>query len=358
MTVPRYCVVLVLVLISFLCLSCGTTTYREIYPLLNDGKYDSEFPYRGCSEQLEKIAESVRMVSCIAYYKSYVFPYESKIQRSDIQSLYFREKATREVFLNRTASGTATIIYSGNRRIAMLTCAHVVDFEDTIITYYRGEDQHQTKFISSLAIKDRQVNYAAAVTGARNLEILSIDREKDLAVLGQRVEETLNPLDIHVFPYPFGNAKELEWGAFVYLFGYPSGYRILTKGIVSNPNRDRSGAFLTDAVFNKGFSGGIVLAVRDGVPNFELVGMVRLVPGRQETYLTPVREGETIDYEQNIPYKGDIFVGNRVDILYGVAPAISSETILEFLKDNKESLSAKGYFLSVQDLSSKPVKGQ
>jgi hypothetical protein len=287
-----------------------------------------------------------------------VFPFESKIQASDLRSVYFREKATQEVFLNRTASGTATIIYSDNKRIALLTCAHVVDFEDTIITYYRGEDQHLTNYISSLAIKDRQLNYVAAVTGARNLEVLSIDKEKDLAVLGQLVEESLNPLDVHVFPYPFGKAKELEWGAFVYLFGYPSGYRILTKGIVSNPNRDKSGAFLTDAVFNKGFSGGIVLAVRDGVPNFELVGMVRLVPGRQETYLTPVKEGETIEYEKNIPYKGDIFVGNRIDVLYGVAPAISSETILEFLNDNQDLLSRKGYFVSVQGVASKQDKVQ
>jgi len=241
-------------LLALLFLSCGTASYREIYPLLNDGKYDSEFPYRGCSEQLEKIAESVRMISCIAYYKSYSFPLEQEMKLSDLKTLFYREKAQRESVFNRTSSGTATIIHNQNNKIAFLTCAHVVEFEDTMITYYRDEDQKPTKYISNIAFKDKQVNYAAAVPGARSLEILALDHERDLAVIGQNIDEMANPLEFHVFPYPFGKSKELEWGAFVYLFGYPSGYRILTKGIVSNPNRDKHGSFLTDAIFNRGFS--------------------------------------------------------------------------------------------------------
>ena len=334
----------ILLIACLLLLSCSSTSYREVYPMLMDGKYDSEFPYRGCSEQLEQISESVKMISCIAYYKSWVFPLEAKVHIADIHYPFLKEKAKKEVYLNQTSSGSATLIYCQNKRIALLTCAHVVDFSDTVFTFYRGEDGKQTEFVQSIAVKDRQTNYVATIQGARNLEILSIDRENDLALIGQKIEFSDFPA-VAVFNYPIGKAKELEWGAFVYLFGYPAGYRIVTKAIVSNPNRDKYGSFLTDAVFNRGFSGGIVLAIRDGVPNFELVGMMKLVPGRQQYYLTPAKEGEQVEFDPNVPFKGNIYAESRIDIIYGVAPAIPAELIVDFLQTNKEKLFDEGYDL-------------
>jgi hypothetical protein len=324
-------------------ISCSSSTYREVYPMLSDGKYDSEFPYRGCSEQLEKIAESVRMISCIAYYKNYVFPLESKLRIEDIQNPFFRERAVKEVYLNRTSSGSATVICYGNNRIALLTCAHVVNFEDTVVTHYYKQDGKPTEYIRTVAIKERQSNYAGAVPGARDLIILKLDESRDLAIVGQKLESQINPLAVTVFDYPIGKAKELEWGAFVYLFGYPAGYRVVTKGIVSSPNRDKHGSFLTDAVFNRGFSGGIMLAIRDGVPNFELIGMATLVPAHQDYYLTPVKEGEMLEYDPGTPYKGDIYVDSRTEIIYGVAPAIPAEVIFDFLSENQEPLLSNGY---------------
>ncbi len=334
----------VLLLACLLSLSCSMTSYREVYPMLTDGKYDSEFPYRGCSTQLEQISESVRMVSCIAYYKSLVFPLEAKVRIVDIHDTFLKEKAEKEVYLNQTASGSATVIYCQNKRIALLTCAHVVDFSDTVLTFYRGEDKKRTEFIQSIAVKDRQTNYVAAIQGVHNLEILLIDRENDLALIGQRIESSIVPA-VTIFNYPIGKAKELEWGAFVYLFGYPAGYRIVTKAIVSSPNRDKYGSFLTDAVFNRGFSGGIVLAIRDGVPNFELVGMMKLVPGYQHYYLTPAKEGEQVEFDSNNPFKGDVYAESRTDIIYGVAPAIPAEMIVDFLQTNEQKLIDEGYDL-------------
>jgi hypothetical protein len=312
--------------------------------MLSDGKYDSEFPYRGCSAQLEQISESVKMISCIAYYKSMVFPLAAKVRKADIHDPFLKEKAEKEIYLNQTASGSATVIFCRDKRIALLTCAHVVDFSDTVFTFYRGEDKKQTEFIQSIAVKDRQSNFVAAIPGARNLEILSFDREIDLALVGQRIESSVIPAAT-VFSYPMGKAKELEWGAFVYLFGYPAGYRIVTKAIVSSPNRDKYGSFLTDAVFSKGFSGGIVLAIRDGVPNFELVGIMKLVPGYQQYYMTPAKVGEQIEIDPNIPFKGELYAESRVEIIYGIAPAIPAELIVDFLHSNQQKLLDEGYDL-------------
>ncbi|MFA6468873.1 MAG: serine protease [Bacteroidota bacterium] len=325
--------------------SCATTTYHDVYPLLADGKYDSEFPYRGCSEQLEQIAETVRMINCLVFYKSQIFSKEQKVRLSDFHDPNMTSKVAKEVYLNRTSAGSCTVIYFQDRKIAVMTSQHIVDFPDTIITYYADENTQPTEFIQSIAVKERQKNYIATIQGAGNLEILASDKANDLAILGQKIDGP-SATKIPVFSYPIGKARELEWGAFVYLFGYPEGYRIITKGIVSNPNRDKNGTFLTDGVFNKGFSGGIVLAIRDGIPNFELVGMVKMVPGYQEYYLAPGKEGVPANYDLQTAYTGISYVDSRTEIIYGVSPTIPIELIVRFFEENEKQLIKKGYFLS------------
>ncbi len=326
-------------------LSCTTTVYREIRTTVPTGKYDSHFPDRNCSDQLENIAESVRMVSAIAYYRSYVFSRDAKIRSNDVQNSSVTERAMKLQYVNRSASGAATIVCSDNGRIALLTCAHVVDFPDTVLAYYRDETRKVSEFVYSISVKERQSIYTAAIPGARNLDILAMDKGIDLALIGQRLETNKPILGFPAFSYPLGKAKELEWGSFVYIFGYPLGYRLITTGIVSSPGRDQYGSFLTDAVLNKGFSGGLVLAVRDGVPNFELVGVVKLIPGQQQLYLAPSRQDETIQYEPDVPYRGSAFVESRTDVDYGVALTIPAEQIVDFLQKNQPSLFREGYDL-------------
>ena len=89
------------------------------------------------------------------------------------------------------------------------------------------------------------------------MEVLAIDRKSDIAILGKEIEGE-KPNNIKVFPYLMGDSKELEWGSFVYIMGFPLGHAMITRGIVSDPYKIRKGSFLIDAVFNQGFSGGPV----------------------------------------------------------------------------------------------------
>ena len=50
---------------------CSTVSYETIYPTLKDGKYDSEFPYKSTSDELNKISESIHRVNSTAFYKIY-----------------------------------------------------------------------------------------------------------------------------------------------------------------------------------------------------------------------------------------------------------------------------------------------
>jgi S1-C subfamily serine protease len=328
--------------LPFLWLSCYSSAYKAVYPALSDGAYDSEFPYRSSSQQLEQIMESVKRISCIAYYKVYSFQAEEKIKLRDVTSEFLEQEESRSIFTNNSTSGTGTVIYASGRKLAMLTCAHVVAFPDTVVTYHIGADRRLTENVASIAFKKRQSNFIALLSEGGDLGILAIDQDADLAVLGTELA-TPPSIPIPVFHYPLGSAKELEWGAFVYLFGYPSGYKMVTKGIVSNPNKDKYGSFLVDAVFSRGFSGGICLAIRDGIPNFELVGMVKLVSAHTAYVLTPGRDYESAEYDPSVPYTGNLYVEKKTEIEYGITQAIPVERIREFLEQNSSLLSRKGY---------------
>lgn len=334
-------------LFAFASFSCSTSAYKEVYPTLLDGKYDTEFPYRGCAKQLEEISESVKMLSTVAYYRTFAFPETDHLRRGDITRELLAARAATSIFVNRSMSGTATILSYQNRSVLLMTCAHVVAFADTLVSYHIGADRRPTSYVRSIAVKERQMNFVGLLPEGGELEILAIDEAADIALLGKRFQ-TEPPLPIPVFRYPFGKAKDLEWGSFVYLFGYPSGFRIVTKGIVSSPNRDKRGSFLVDAVFGGGFSGGIALAVRDGVPNFELVGMVKMVSAHSSYVLTPPVENGPVDYDSSTPYSGDIYVEKHTDIDYGVTQATSVERILEFFEEHRSEVQAKGYSLKIE----------
>jgi len=87
-------------------LSCAPSVYRQVYPQLVDGKYDSEFPYRGCSAQLEEIGESVKMVNAIAYYRTYTFAAEERITPGGVTAELLRMSAPHSVVATSQASGT------------------------------------------------------------------------------------------------------------------------------------------------------------------------------------------------------------------------------------------------------------
>jgi len=321
---------------------CSQMVYRDVYPTLSDGHYDSEFPYRGCSKQLEEISESVNMLSCIAYYRTFFFLPEEHITRELITADFLRGRERSSVYVNSTASGTITTLQYDEHRVLVLTCAHVVDFEDTVMTYHIGEDRRPTAYLKSIAFKEKQSNYAAVFPEGGDLEILALDKQADIAVLGKKLDQD-PPMPFPVFRYPFGKAKELEWGTFVYLFGYPSGYKMATKGIVSNPNKDKHGMFMVDAMFSRGFSGGIVLAIRDGVPNFELVGMIKLVSAHSSFVLTPEKDGGDLVFDPAVPYTGAIYVERKTEVESGITQAVSIESISEFLRTNEPVLRSKGY---------------
>jgi hypothetical protein len=331
---PRKCFLLIAVLLFFA--GCTKVVYDGEPIFIRDGKYDSEFPHRHGAKQLEDILESVKMINSIAYYSGYNFSESDRITEITDETM---KKATHIFYFNETAAGTATIIYNYKDHLALLTCEHIVFFPDTVVAYY-----HNSNRIRSVAVLRRQSNYVNGIPDGSDLEIIISDKQQDLALIGRKKEMGGY---IPVFSYPLGEAKKLEWGSFVYLLGYPKGNKMITRGIVSSPNRNKEDhSFLVDALFNKGFSGGLILAVKDGVPNFELVGIAKSVSADYDMILTPSRNYSKSDLDSYLPYTGDVYAMERSTISYGITNTTSIESIQRFLAVNRFILEEAGYELN------------
>ena len=336
-------------------LSCSSTSvYDKIYPALTDGIYDSEFPYRNSSKQLEEISGSIRLINSIAFYTSYVFDPSSQFVASSISKINFDKAAIEQITFNSSASGTSTLIMEDQGSVVLLTVAHVVSFPDTIISHFVNPDGSFSQYIQSVSIKTKQTNYIPDFPDNGEVEIILLDRARDVALIGKHFSGA-KTLAMPTFKYPWGNSSELEWGSFVYVFGFPMNYKMISKALVSSPGKDKH-TFLIDAVFNRGYSGGIVLAVRDGVPNFELVGLVRSVPAEYEYTIRPLTKKQDFDFNPMLPYKGEVYVDREQVLRTGITKVIGIETVRDLIMEHKQELIEKGYLL--QDFFNVPSKPQ
>lgn len=331
--------ILLIVFTVSLTTGCTKIIHRAVYPTLEDGRYDSEFPYNNASEQLEEIAKSVKMLSYISYYQAYLFNEDQQLKVNNITKRNIKDLAQDEIYFSESVTGTATIIYYDGEDVALLTCAHIGNYPDTVITYF--DPKSEEKIIKQMSVKVREHFFVNELPGQGDLEIVVSDSKKDLAILSKKV--TNDPFQrIKPFKYPFGNSGNLELGNFVYIIGYPMGHKMITRGIVSNTRDAKSASFLIDALFNRGFSGGIILAIRDGVPNFELVGLAKSVSAKNEYLLTPSMSNGKHDYNPNLPYDGDLFIKRYEGINYGITYTISTDEINDFLSENRELIKSRG----------------
>ena len=118
---------------------------------------------------------------------------------------------------------------------------------------------------------------------------------------------------------------------------------MITSGIISSPNRNAEHNFLVDGMFNRGFSGGIVLALRDGLPNFELVGILSSVAAEEEIIIGPPAGTDYENYPAHRPYRGNLYFRERKLIKYGVTFGVSIESIQKLMKKNREVFRNIGY---------------
>ncbi len=314
-----------------------------------DGRYDSEFPVSPTSKYLKQITQTVRLITSLTFYKTYAFSMEQAITRADIQQPSFSVKKTaiQNAISQKPATGTSTLISAEGNKLLFLTCAHIISEPDTLIQYFLDLSGHPSPFIQSISIKiKRNINIPSTPPKTR-IQVIHLDKKKDLALIGV-ILERIPEVPIVPFTYPWGHASELDWGTFVYSIGYPNGKKMVSTAIVSSPNRNKMHDFLLDATLHRGISGGIILALRDGPPHFELVGIANALSAKEEYILRPDPGASLTELARNHPYKGDIYVDRQLTVIYGITFAISVENIRRFIEESQNKLFQNGFRFKIR----------
>lgn len=296
-------------------------------------KYTSAFPQNDVSKQINTISRSVKRITISGIYRIYYFE-DEPVTLNQIQNSKVEQMATRSIAKEESVAGTAISIAQNQRFITLLTCAHVVQFPDTLIEYVESKNLPEKEYVQSIAIKYNQNNLVYGETELASFEIESINTADDLALI--QVDKINKPdLNIPPLPVKLGDSKNLKWGSFLYIFGYPKGNAVVTRAIVSHPNRTSKGDFLTDALFNHGMSGGIILASNNNFATFEWVGMANTTSAEEEHLLVPDPSLTTSD-KLTEPYDGPIYQERKIRISYGVTQSIPTADITDFLEENRD----------------------
>lgn len=294
-----------------------------------DGLYDSEAQLQPVSPVLRQAMAAIRRITATAHYKTYYFSRDTALTMMQWKMYDYRRLATHVVSTNRSKAGTAVVLARDKGVVYLLTALHVVDYPDTQFTFYPNPQGRPGPYLQSVSFKEYQRNLIAGLPGTEPFRIRSRDERHDLVVL----EAPMDPAEENpppVFPFPMGRAAELDWGTRVWVLGFPRGFGMVTSGLVSSPNRDAEHNFLVDALFNRGSSGSVVLAFRDGVQHPEWVGVITAVPAKELPVLAPdqLRAGEGVE---GLPYRGVMSIRSLTLIDYGIAFGVSAEVVEKFL---------------------------
>lgn len=330
-------VFLSLISLLFMSLACSRTEHIIIKDQPDtDPYYTSAFPVVDVSSKLEEIQESIIRISSTGRYRVYQIDEEMQITAEELEEVELSSIASRENMIEESTAGTATVIGKNQNSAYLITCAHTVEFADRVVKYRIGENIPANTYVESVAIKQDQVNIAITPFGLVYYSLVDEDRDKDLALIELDLDdfndENLKPLNIY-----FGASENLRTGSFIYVLGFPRGYKVATRGIVSQANRNRNADFITDALFNRGISGGIILASKNNFASFEWVGIASAGVATHNYFLVP--EVNSIDYnEQFQQYTGPVMAQDVSTLNYGLTHSISTRSISEFLSRNRSVL--------------------
>ncbi len=317
---------LLLVLAAVLASSCARVTPQLV----------GEEPQEERVRQLATLEPSLVKITCSAYYRNYTYPRPAGGQRVSV----LPPPPLDQKLTSSSVAGTGLVLLQNSREMLVLTCNHVVDFADTIRSYYLDEGKRPTNHLRQLSVKYRQDIFVFHRSGEWTAgEVVSTDRENDIALVrssraGQQMAES--PL-----PFPFGDVGDLKLGHEVYVLGFPKGFFAVTRGLVS-PSRGR-GKFMLDIAFNRGYSGGVVVYPNERKGRVEYVGMATSAAYDSHYLLVPPSEAATEALEPDIPYEGEMFVQELKLINYGITFVVSSNVVRDFIRANAERLRQNGF---------------
>ena len=320
--------------------------------------YQTHFPQYDTSGELEQAFASVKRIQADATYETYLYPLGSAPTEADLEDPEFRIAAPDTVLSQETRAATAIVLGRRGRRFTLLTVDHGTHFPDTLVDYFPRESSGDTRLpprrspegpggveprrVERISVKTSEVFWIFGLPDLGSFQLLARAPVDDLALLGVEYPAGLEPGERRVLRLAAGDSERLSWGSFVYVMGHPLGYPMVTRGIVSTPGDLVVGSFLVDGLWNRGMSGGPILALRGDGSGVEWIGMAQAAVASPEVRLRP--EHEDLEPEElGRAYEGPLYLDQLRRIQYGITLSIPMNTIRSFLNRERETLDALGY---------------
>ena len=310
--------------------------------------YLSTYPDTPVSPILEEVMNSVKRIISTSFYTHYLFEEGSQITRVDIEQDKFKSHAVESRHTNHSTSGTATVIHSDSNKLALISCAHVLDSPDTLYHHYYTEGMERTPFLRSVSIRERRQDLLLSGSAIEEFNIIARDQRKDLVIITvnntSASEEQIDFSDSPELNIKLGRLDRISLGTLSYILGYPSGRGMVTRSLVSLPRSDTTSHRLwLDALFNPGLSGGLILAFRGDGQSAHWIGLARQTQADSELYLAPGSDiNQSNQYDPTLPYRGELYIERSKRLKYGVSEGISSNAIRAFLRNNQTILKQNG----------------
>ncbi|MEX2466088.1 MAG: serine protease [Gemmatimonadota bacterium] len=321
--------------------ACAPSRVIEMGP---SSGYRAAFPTMDMSGQLSSAFRAVKQLQVSVDYRVYSFAEDDAPSGLDLEREDVVARAAATTTVSETRRATAVIVSRSSRGILLLTAAHAVFRPDTIIEYFGPPTRvavDPRRRIRSISIKDVQTNWVLGLPGTRPFAVLAWDAAEDVALIGFRHAGADDLSRAWPLEVPAGDPDDLVPGSFVYVLGYPGGYRMVSRG-VATPKDDGRDGFVIDGNWNQGVSGGAVLAMRGTDEALEWVGMARAAAAVSEQRFVPA-EVDAEQYDPAVPYEGPIFLEDMLRIQYGVTLSVSMTTIRAFIDGHRAELVRLGY---------------
>lgn len=321
-----------LVLLLAACTFAGCTTRYLVTDRAPQAYYRTSFAVRDVSEDLEDAFRSVKRIQVTASYTTTRFALRDSITAASLRAPATWRRALEQYGTMPTKVGTATVIDVTDRNITLITNDHVVRLPDTVIVYFPQRDRRgPSPYVESVSVRTAEQYLVLGLPENDAFRIIARDSALDLAAVSVRVAEDATT-SVPVIPFPMGDPSKLTWGSLVYVLGYPGGFRMVTRGIVSDPNRNAGGSFLLDGLFNRGISGGLILAVRGDTDALEWVGMAASAAATPEYLLMP--EPRNLDEDGLlVPYDGALYIERASRLHYGITFPVPMTVVQQFLRN-------------------------
>lgn len=296
--------------------------------------------------EIRKVSKSIVGINTHIRYEIYQYDYlqrNGRLVRDPNSPLRYKLDAKNGdsgiIVTNdkKTLSGGGLVIHIGHpeSRYAILTSSHLVAPDDTTDIYYLDENGNATDILfTRYVIKGLSISVRGPSNWGAEATLIADDPVNDLAIISVETENSLG----REFPNEIGYHLDLDWGDWVFLFGYPKGIKQMTGGWISRA--PYSNTLAVDAVVRFGYSGGPVFAISHDA-KLVFVGLIKSVPSGAMDYIAP-DASLPMGYRLTQEEVENLIVKREMLVEYGTAYFVNPKTLKKFFRAGRAILANSG----------------